>query len=156
MLDAPEQSLPEQLTFEAEVQDLSQQTQAGRASVLVHPASFYIGLKQPRQRFLAIGAEVPAEVVALAPSGVRQPNVPITLELWRRSWSSVIEDRAAEPLHYKTHVRDDAAGHCSVISSTRLETCHLRLAQPGYYILRASAKDSLANAVYAKFRGLCR
>ncbi len=148
-LDAPQQSQPEQLTFEAEVQDLTQQTQAGRANVLVHPAQFYLGLKQPKKRFLAIGAEMPADVLALTPKGVRQPNVPITLELWRRSWSSVIEDRAADALHYKTNVHDDDAGHCNVVSSSQGVGCHLRLAQPGYYILRASAKDSLGNPIYS-------
>ena len=147
-LDAPQQSQPEQMTFEAEVQDLTQQTQAGRASVLVHPAQFYLGLKQPKKRFLAVGAEMPADVVALTPKGIRQPNVPITLDLWRRSWSSVVEDRAADTLHYKTHVHDESAGHCSVTSGSQPVTCHLRLALPGYYILRASAKDSLQNPVY--------
>ncbi len=148
-LDAPEQSQPEELTFEAEVRDLSQQTQAGRATVLVHPAAFYLGIKQPKKRFLAIGAEMPAEVVALTSKGVRQPGVPVTLELWRRTWSAVIEDRAADTLHYQTHVRDENAGRCSVVSSAQAGSCHLRLAQPGYYILRASARDSLSNPVYS-------
>ena len=148
-LDAPQQSQPEELTFEAEVQDLSQQTQAGRASVLIHPAEFYLGLRQPKKRFLAIGAEMPAEVVALTSKGVRQSNVPVTLELWRRTWSAVIEDRAADTQHYQTHVRDENAGSCSVKSGAQAASCHLRLAQPGYYILRASARDSLSNPVYS-------
>jgi alpha-2-macroglobulin len=148
-LDAPEQSKPEQLTFEAEVQDLTQQTQAGRANVLVHPAQFYLGLKQPNKRFLAIGAEMPSDVVALTPKGVRQQNVPITLQLYKRIWTSVVEDRASDALHYQTHLRDEDAGHCSVTSSSQPVICHLRLAEPGYYILRASAKDSLGNPVHA-------
>ncbi len=148
-LDAPEQSKPEQLTFEAEVQDLTQQTQAGRANVLVHPAQFYLGIKQPKKRFLAIGAEMPTDVVALTPKGVRLQNVPITLEMYKRIWMSVVEDRASDALHYQTHLRDEDAGHCNVTSSSQPVSCHLRLAEPGYYILRASAKDSLGNPVRA-------
>jgi uncharacterized protein YfaS (alpha-2-macroglobulin family) len=148
-LDAPQQSMPEQLVFEAEVQDLSAQTQAGRASVLVHPATYYLGLKQPKKRFLAIGADMPTEVIAVSPRGMRVPGVPVTLELWRRTWSSVVEDRAADALHYKTHVRDEKAGQCTVTSSAQPVNCRLRLAQPGYYVVRASSQDALKNPVYA-------
>ena len=150
-LNAPQQSRPEQMTFEAEVQDLTQQTQAGRANILVHPAQFYLGLKQPTKRFLALGAEMPTEVLAITPKGVRQQSVPITLQLWRRTWSSVIEDRAADAPHYKTNVHDEDAGHCVVTSASVPVGCHLRLAQPGYYLLRASANDALGNPIHSSF-----
>jgi len=146
-LDAVQQSKPEQLIFEAEVHDISRQSQANRSQVLVHPAKFYLALKEPKQRFLAIGAMFPASVLALGPRGARLPNVPISLELWRRTWSSVVEDKAADALHYKTRVHDVKAVSCAVTSSEHDATCPLRLAEPGYYILRATAQDDLGNPV---------
>lgn len=148
-LDAPQQSKPEQLVFEAEVQDLSHQTQASRSQVLVHPAKFYLALKEPKQRFLAAGALFPANVLALTPRGTRLTNIPISLELWRRTWNSVVEDKAADTLHYKTHVHDVKAVSCIVTSVDRDATCPLRLTEPGYYILRATSQDDLANPVAA-------
>ena len=61
-LDAPQQSQPEQLTFEAEVQDLTQQTQAGRANVLVHPAQFYLGLNSRRNVFSRLARRCPLKL----------------------------------------------------------------------------------------------
>src|SRR5690606_27499346 len=43
------------LMLEADVQDLTRQTQAGRGRVLVHPAEYYVGFQRPKDRFLAIG-----------------------------------------------------------------------------------------------------
>ncbi|MBN2194870.1 MAG: hypothetical protein JW751_18785 [Polyangiaceae bacterium] len=148
-LDAPQQSVPEQLVYEAEVQDMSAQTQAARASVLVHPAAFYLGMKVPRKRFLAIGADAPAEVTAFDPSGVEVEGVPIELELWRRTWASVVEDRAADALHYQTYVRDQSVARCTVTSTRGGASCRMRLPEPGYYIARASARDRLGNPVYS-------
>ena len=151
-LDAPEQSKPESLVFEAEVQDISGQTQAARASVLVHPALYYLGLKQPKKRFLAVGANLPADVVAFSPKGERVAAVPITLELWRRNWMSVLEDRPTDILHHQTHVRDEKQGTCQLLSSNsarKTNDCHLRLDLAGYYVLRASTKDLLGNEIHS-------
>lgn len=148
-LDAAQQYRPEQLVFEAEVRDLSRQTQASRSQVLVHPAKFYLAVKEPQQRFLAVGALFPASVLALSPRGARLTGVPITLELWRRTWASVVEDKAADALHYKTRVHDVKAVSCAVASAEREATCPLRLTEPGYYVLRATSQDDLANPVAA-------
>jgi alpha-2-macroglobulin len=148
-LDAPQQAQAEELVLEANVQDISQQTQASRSQVLVHPAKFYIALRQPNQRFLAIGAQFPLQALALSPSGKKLAGIPLNVELWRRNWSSVVEDQPADVLHYKTHVRDVKAASCTVTTTDREVSCPLRLDEPGYYILRASSKDDLNNPVFA-------
>ena len=45
----------EVVTLEAEVEDVSRQTAAARASGLVHPASFYVALRRPKDWFVAKG-----------------------------------------------------------------------------------------------------
>ena len=148
-LEAPQQLQPEQLVFEAEVQDLSQQTQSSRAQVLVHPAKFYLALRQLQQRFLAVGALFPTQLAALHPRGNRLSGIPVSLELWQRTWSSVIEDQAADALHYKTHVHDIKAASCQVVTANRDVSCPMRVGEPGYYVLRAIAQDDLNNPVAA-------
>lgn len=150
-LDAPEQSRPERLTLEAEVQDLSAQTQAARATVMVHPALYYVGLKAPKSRFLATGAALPIEVAAFYPQGERAAQVPVTLELLRRTWTAALEDRPAALLHHRTHVRDELRGACKLLTEKAATDCQLRLTEPGYYIVRATAQDILGNRVSSSY-----
>lgn len=148
-LDAKEQSKTESLTLEAEVQDLSAQTQAGRASVLVHPAQYYLGLKQPTKRFLSVGAELPVDVVALSPKGARITTAAVTLELWRRNWTSALEDRPMDALHHHTYVRDEKQAECQISLANAAHDCHIALKEPGYYILRGSSRDTLGNVIHS-------
>jgi uncharacterized protein YfaS (alpha-2-macroglobulin family) len=148
-LDAPEQARPENLTFEAEVVELSEQAQSGRSTVLVHPAQFYLGLKAPKSRFLAVGAPLPVEVAAIRPNGERVNGVTAKLELFRRNWTSTLEDRPTDSLYHRTHIRDELRGHCQVTAGANAAGCHLRLEEPGYYVLRTSSVDPLGNPIKA-------
>jgi alpha-2-macroglobulin len=148
-LDGDQPRGPQRLMFEAEVQDLTQQSQSGRASVLIHPAEFYLGLKQPAERFLAIGATVAPVLAALDPKGNAVSGVPVRVELFRRTWTTAVEDRPADSLYYQTNVKDVLAGACTVMTQGKANSCGLRLPEPGYYIARASAKDRLGNPVFA-------
>lgn len=150
-LDAKEQSKTESLTLEAEVQDLSAQTQAGRVSILVHPAQYYLGLKQPKKRFLAVGAELPIEAIALTPKGARVTTAAISIQLWRRNWTSALEDRPSDALHHQTHVRDEKQAECRLDLAKPVQDCHIVLKEPGYYVLRGSSQDALGNVVHSSF-----
>ena len=54
-LAMPHQRGPELISFEAEVRDVSRQAIAARASVIVHPAQFYLALAPPKDTFLEHG-----------------------------------------------------------------------------------------------------
>ncbi|MGC4066332.1 MAG: alpha-2-macroglobulin family protein [Polyangiaceae bacterium] len=148
-LDAPEQAKPENLTIEAEVVELSEQAQTGRTTVLVHPAQFYLGLKAPSSRFLAVGAPLPVEVAAIRPSGERVNGVSTKVSLFRRNWTSSLEDRPTDLLHHRTHIHDEPRGECQVTAGTPAVSCHLRLEEAGYYVLRASSVDAIGNPIHA-------
>lgn len=146
-LDLPRMAGPEQVTLEAEVRDLTNQTVARRATVLVHPAAFYLGIGRLERRFLAVGADVSAAVVALEPSGKHVPGVAAKVDLILRTWVGVVEDQAAEVARQRSTVKDEIVGTCNLVSSASVAACKLKVQKPGYYLLRATAVDARKNAV---------
>ncbi|HEX2733211.1 MAG TPA: Ig-like domain-containing protein [Polyangiaceae bacterium] len=148
-LSGPSPLVPRRLVLEAEVQDLSQQAQTGRNSILIHPAQFYLGLKPVTRRFLAVGAEVIPDVVAFDPSGKHLAGVSAHVELFRRTWLSAVEDRPADSLYYNTLVHDERVADCNINAGGKASACHLRLDAAGYYIVRVSSKDALGNPAFA-------
>src|SRR6478736_183843 len=148
-LDLPRMAGPEQVTLEAEVRDLTNQTVARRATVLVHPAAFYLGLKRPARRFLAVGAELPATVVAFDPAGKHVPGATGKVDLVRRTWVGVVEDQPAEVARSRSQVKDEIVGSCAITTTQTEASCKLRVDQPGYYLLRVAGSDARQNAVGA-------
>ncbi|HEX7667852.1 MAG TPA: MG2 domain-containing protein, partial [Polyangiaceae bacterium] len=141
-LPMPHQSGPETVTFESEVQDISRQSIAGRASALVHPGDFYVALQPPKDMFVAKGAPVTAAIAAIEPSGKKRAGVPVTVDLVRRSWETVVESHGDAGGSYQSKITDKVVGTCSVTSTAALASCALTPSQPGYYILHAHGKDA--------------
>jgi hypothetical protein len=141
----------EVLTLEAEVQDLSRQTIAARATAIVHPASFYVGLKRPADWFLAKGVAVRPEVVAVEPAGTRKSGVAVHVDLVRRTWSNVLEATGESSGHWDARPVDTTVAGCDVTTSTDVASCALTPPQEGYYLVRARAKDEKAREVIASY-----
>src|SRR6185436_9337889 len=79
--------IPYEYTLEGDVEDVSRQHIANRATLLVHPASFYIGLLRP-PFFIDQKQGLNTAVVAVTPSGSAVPGVPITVTLTEVQWHS--------------------------------------------------------------------
>jgi hypothetical protein len=138
------------VTLESEVTDLTHQTVARRATVLVHPAAFYLGMERLAQRFVAVGADVRAGVAAIDRLGARVPGAKAHVELVRRTWTGVVLDEGAETPRKRSRVKDDVVGACDVVTAAGpASACALHVAEPGFYLLRARATDSHANAIGA-------
>ena len=123
-------------TLEAEVADVSRQRVAGRASVLVHPAAYYVGLG-PTSSFAKVGETLTLPIIAAAPDGARLP-AKVRVAALLRSWHAVrkrgvngIYQTIEEPV-------EEEAARCEVQSGT---DCKLLLARPGFYNLRAESRD---------------
>lgn len=141
-LTLPGQRGPERVTLEADVEDLSRQTVANRASVLVHPAELYVGVKLPNDRFVNAGATLVPAVIAADPSGARRAGVSVHLELVKRSWTTAVEDQPSG-VPARTSVRkDEVVGTCDVVTAAEPKGCELRVGEGASYFVRASAKDS--------------
>jgi uncharacterized protein YfaS (alpha-2-macroglobulin family) len=141
----------EVVTLEAEVEDVSRQRVAARASGLVHPASFYVALRQPREWFLAKGVPVRAEVAAVEPGGKHRPGVAVHVDLVRRTWSNVLESTGESSGHWNARPIDARVASCDVVSTADAVLCALPAPSPGYYLVRAHARDAQAHDVVASY-----
>lgn len=147
-LELPGQSGPERVTIETEVQDATHQTVAKTASALVHPAEFYLGLERGGSRFLKLAGgalEVRPKLAAFEPTGARRAGVNATIELVQRKWtSSVVEQPDGSP-STSSKPKDELVATCTVATTTTTASCPLVVKEPGYYFIRARARDPRNN-----------
>ena len=125
-------------TFEAEVADVSRQRVAGRASVLVHPAAYYVGLGATNS-FAKAGEPLSIPVIAAAPSGDRIEKVAVHVTALLRSWHSVRKRGVNGIYETLSEAVEEKAAECDVVTPA---DCKLTLAKPGFYNLRAESKDA--------------
>lgn len=144
-----DQRRPERVVFEADVRDLSRSEVSGRAAVLVHPAEFYVGLRAPKDRFVAAGTPLRTEVAAFEPGGARRAGVKVKVELVERRWNAVTgEQPDGRPLR-SSSAEDTVVSACDATTTATTGTCNLQVPRAGYFIVRATASDRRNNTVRA-------
>lgn len=143
-LTLPGQSGPERVLLEAEVTDVARATAAGRASLLVHPADFYIGLETLSGFVEKTPAKLTPRLLLLSHEGVPQKGRRVDLELVERRYASPPDDSGAA---YK--VVDTTVSRCAVMSGSALAGCALTAQKAGYYLVIARAKDSAGRVAEA-------
>jgi uncharacterized protein YfaS (alpha-2-macroglobulin family) len=148
-LTLPEQRGAEVVTLEAEIEDVSRQTVAARASAIVHPGDFYVALRAPDDFFAPKGNAIEPKVEALDPAGHAKSGVKVKLDLLRRAWKTVIQANGNVGTHYESHPVDTSVASCDVTTGTALVGCSLTVPDAGYFILRATAKDTRGNELAA-------
>jgi uncharacterized protein YfaS (alpha-2-macroglobulin family) len=148
-LAMPGQTLPELVTFEAEVADTSRQTVAQRTSVLVHPAEFYVAIKRRAERFASAGGNLRAEVAAIDPTGAHRAGAAVKLELFERKWIGAVEEHGNEGAHRSSRPKDELVASCDVRTTAALAGCDLKVPEAGFFVLRASSKDARGNEARA-------
>ena len=128
-------------TFEGDVEDVSRQHIANRASVVVHPAPWYIGLKRP-DYFADVAAGTSVDVVAVDHQGQTVPNVTVTLSLIRMQWNSVRRAEGGGRYSWETERIETPAGEWPVVTGASTVTVRIPLSEGGSYLLRAIARDA--------------
>ena len=141
------------MTLEAEVQDVSRETVASRASALVHPASFYAALGRPKDWFVDKGDTLAPRVAAIEPSGKHRSGAPVHLELVRRAWANVMESTGetsagtgsleAVDVGRRVVRRRDHGGGRRVPRPPAVE--------PGYYVVHAKTHDEKGREAWASY-----
>ena len=86
---------PHNLTAQATIQDVNRQTWTTSTSVLVHPASLYVGMKSQRT-FVEAGQPLEVEVVVSNLEGKPVSGHPVLLKAYRLDWESGENQRADE------------------------------------------------------------
>jgi uncharacterized protein YfaS (alpha-2-macroglobulin family) len=145
-LELPGQQGPELLTAEAEVTDVSRQSLAGSTSAIVHPAEFYLGLKEPEDYFVSAPGKVSTTVLAINPKGERLPGKSVKIELISRRWTYARQTQTGADSRLVSKVIDRVVASCSVTTGMAPAPCSLDVPEAGYHVLHAVSKDSRGNS----------
>ncbi|MEO6598607.1 MAG: MG2 domain-containing protein, partial [Polyangiaceae bacterium] len=145
-LELPGQHGPELVTAEAEVTDLSRQSIASSTSAVVHPAEFYVGLKEPEDYFVSAPGKFSTGVLAFSLTGDRLAGKAVKVELISRRWTYARQAQAGDDSRFVSKIVDRVLSTCNVISAGLTPVpCTFDLPEAGYHVLRATAKDSRGN-----------
>jgi uncharacterized protein YfaS (alpha-2-macroglobulin family) len=132
---------PIQYQFEGEVTDASRQKIAGRASLVVHPAPWYVGIRNlPFFGDTAKGIET--EVVAVGLDGVPVAGVPLTATLTEVQWISVRRAEGDGFYGWESERKEIPAGRIELVSRGEPIPLRMPIAKGGYHLLRIEAKDA--------------
>jgi uncharacterized protein YfaS (alpha-2-macroglobulin family) len=142
---------PQWLTLETSISDLSRQTHGHQATVLVHPAAFYLGLDAPIEG--QSGRAVRPRVIAVTPEGEPLRNVRVEVSL------SAAPPREDDEGEYESDSGASTPGtpplpvvRCQLVTAKTAQSCSLVPPRPGDYFLEAKARDAEGRPVRAAER----
>jgi alpha-2-macroglobulin len=148
---ATEDASPYRLGILATVTDANRQAVTSGATVLVHPAAFYVAARQAGDRwFWQAGEPVDIEVVALRPDGERVADVPVQVSLVRREWHRVRRTRGGVTEQVGAWVEDTVAS-CPVRTAAQPRTCRVTPPAGGSYTVALEARDDAGRRVATTF-----
>jgi uncharacterized protein YfaS (alpha-2-macroglobulin family) len=142
---------PAYATVEATVVDVNRQTVSASASLVVHPADFYLAARPAGESyFWTAGTPVRVGVVAVRPDGVRVPGVAVTGTIVRREWHSVRRDRAGYGELVGEWVSDTVA-RCALTTAADTVPCGFTPPAGGTFVVTFRAADAAGRAVSTSF-----
>ena len=142
---------PARATVEATVVDVNRQAVSASASVMVHPADFYLGAKPDgKDYFWKEGTPVSVGVIAVRPNGARVPGVAVSGAVVRREWHSVERDRAGYGELVGEWVSDTVA-RCTLTTAADAVPCRFTPSAGGSYIVSFRAADRSGRPVTTSF-----
>ncbi len=127
-------------TVEAEVKDVSRQAVANRASVVVHPANVYAGVRVAGG-FGEVGKESVVDVIATDVAGKRKADVDVAVAIKRREWKNVKKKSGG---HYEqvSEASEVDVTTCKLTTKSDVVTCRFVPEKPGLHVVEATATDS--------------
>ena len=130
--------VPYTYTLEGDVEDVSRQHIANRTSFVVHPAPWYIGIRN-----LALFNDqkdgVKTELVAVGLDGTPVPGVAIDVTLTQIQWQSVRRAEGNGFYSWETERKEVPAGTWHVTSGSAPVPFTAPVPAGGYYVLEARA-----------------
>jgi uncharacterized protein YfaS (alpha-2-macroglobulin family) len=128
-------------TLEGDVEDVSRQHLANRASVVVHPAPWYVGLRRP-DYFADTAAGTTTDVVVAGLDGATVAGVPVTVTLTRVQWNSVRRAEGGGFYTWDTEEIRTPAGRWTITSAADPTPIAVPVPEGGSYVLTATASDA--------------
>ncbi|HXE58854.1 MAG TPA: MG2 domain-containing protein [Gemmatimonadales bacterium] len=147
----PPRGRPARVTVEATVTDVNRRTVSAAASVVVHPAAFYLGARaKGDDYFWTAGRPRTVEVIALGPDGRRVPGVAVRGAVVRREWHQVRRERDGLPELVGEWVSDTVA-RCSLTTTAEPAACRFTPALGGEYLVGFTARDAAGRETSTSF-----
>ena len=131
---------PYEYKLEGVVTDVTRQQIAGRASFLVDPAPWYIGLLKP-PFFADSNKGIDTAVVAAGLDGLAVAGVSVNVSLKRLQWTSVRQAEGEGFYNWESERKEIDAGEWTVTTKTEPVPLHVPLTEGGEYLLIAKADD---------------
>ena len=150
-LPAPAKGRAASVSLTAMITDVNRQTVAGGASVVVHPADFYVAAKSLGESwFWRAGDPQSVAVLAVRPSGEHVTGVSVRGTVVRREWHQVHRERDGAAETVGEWVSDTVA-HCSITTAADPARCSFTPTDGGSYTISFDAKDAKGRAVHTSF-----
>ncbi len=140
---------PYRYTLEGDVTDISRQHIAGRATFIVHPAPWYIGIKRPPY-FVEQKNGLSTAFVAVTPEGVVTPGVKIDVTLTQTQYQSVRRAEGNGMYTWETKEKEVPAGTWTVTSGADPAPLTVPLPSGGSFTLTARATDAEGRSTTSK------
>ena len=148
-LDTESDGMPQRYQLEGDVEDVSRQHIANRASVLVHPAAFYVGIKA-LPYFTPQKTGLKTEIVAVGLDGKPVSGIPVEMTLTQLQWKSVRRAEGDGFYTWDTERVEIPSGSWTITSAEQPVPLHAALATGGYF--RLEAKGTGADGRFATTR----
>ena len=129
-------------SLEADVEDASRQHIANRASITVHPAPWYIGVRKPASYFVQQKAGYQAQIVAAGLDGTTVAGVPVDVTLTQVQWISVRRAEGNGFYTWDTERKLVPAGKWSVTTAADPVSLTIPFPSGGYFMLEATGRGS--------------
>ena len=141
-IELPHQVGPERVHLEATVTDLSAQTASAQASVLVHPAAYYVALKRAESHLVDVQTTLTPLVRTVTPGGRKVTGKSVSLFLYRLRWAQVKRASGGISSQTVTRLVKELVSSCSLKTSNLDQGCGLLVKEAGEHILRAVSIDA--------------
>ena len=136
---------------QATVTDINRQAVSSSSSVLVHPASFYLGASvEGDEWFWKAGSPVTLRVIAVRPEGERVSGIRVSAVIERREWHQVRREREGYGELVGEWVTDTVA-RCAVTTATDPAPCRFTPPLGGSYTVRLTALDEKGRTAVTSF-----
>src|SRR5258708_5607035 len=130
--------LPYSYTLEGDVEDVSRQHTANRASRVVHPGPWYIGIKQ-LPLFGDQRDGLKTEFIAVGLDGAPVPGVKIDVTLTQIQWTSVRRSEGNGFYAWESQRKEVPSGEWHLTSASGPVPLTAELPAGGYFVLEARA-----------------
>lgn len=147
-LRLPGQTGPESVRLDASVSDLSRQVISSSAAVLVHPASYYVGIGALDSWFREVPSTLEPRVLAFAPGGGHVPGKSVRLELVRRRWT-LAREQTSDGWRTLSSPVEEVQATCSLVTAQAPVSCALPIKESGQFFVRASSVDGRGRSARA-------